>query len=467
MQELEIEKINQYRIQRLLARGGMAKVYLAQHTRTGKQVAMKLVHSSATEYSARFRCETETLAKLSHKHILPVIEYGEYELWHYLVTPYIPGGTLNHRLKKGPLSCKHAGELLDQLAQALQFAHQQGLVHRDIKASNVLMRDEHFIYLAVFGLAKPIDEPGDFALSGYILATPEYMAPELAVDKATPVSDLYSLGILLYQMITGKLPFIGNNAINICLQHIREFPPLPSSFNANIPEAVESVILRALEKDPLKRFQTVRELSQAYWQALQEDWYNQMKAITQIIPVLEAPQVSVHKIRQSRRRSRLAITILGLIVLGSIPIILGLPALSHGPSPLPAHTQLGSLPPHINVNVVISTPTPLPTPTPTSAPVISTVTTEAPQSPTNLQNNTPQPSPGGSEPANNNADSGDVSDRLNDIRQIIQNIAEWQRQAQSANNNEDVSDRLNDVRQIIQNIPGRQRRDQSPNDNLG
>lgn len=489
----EIETIGQYRIQRLLARGGMATVYLAQHMRTGKQVAMKLVHSGATEYSARFCSEIDLLVKLSHKHILPVIEHGEYDLWHYLVTPYISGGTLNQRLKKGPLSCEHAGKLLDQLAQALQFAHQQGLVHRDIKASNVLMRNEHFVYLADFGLAKSIDETGDFALSGYILATPEYMAPELAVDNATPRSDLYSLGILLYQMITGKLPFIGNNAINICLGHIREFPPLPSSFNANIPETVESVILRALEKDPLKRFQTVRELSQAYWKALQKDRYHQMTAITQIMPVLtapevhtykirpshanprqalqenrhrqmtsasqiyipaqETPRVSMHKMRSTYRRSKLARRMLGLVVVASIPVLFGLSALSHRPSPLPARARLGSLPPHINIVIPTSTPLSTPTPTRTLTPTVPAVTTEAPQIPANPQNNTPQSgSSSGSEPPNNNTASADVNDQLNETRQILQNIPQWQRQAQSTNNNGNVSDQLDKTRRILQRI---------------
>ena len=163
MQEIVIDTIGHYRTQQLLTRGGMAKVYLARHIQTGKLVAMKLVHSSAVEYSERF--ETEILTKLSHKHILPAIDYGECKSWHYLITPYISRGTLNQRLKKGPLSCEHAAELLDQLAQALQFAHEQGLVHRDIKASNILMKDEHFIYLADFGVANHVDEIAEFSNS--------------------------------------------------------------------------------------------------------------------------------------------------------------------------------------------------------------------------------------------------------------------------------------------------------------
>jgi len=408
MQELVIDTIGRYHTQRLLARGGMAKVYLAQDIQTGKQVAIKLVHSSAVEYSERFRFEAETLAKLSHKHILPIIEYGECESWHYLVTPYISGGTLNQRLKKGPLSCEHAGQLLDQLAQALQFTHEQGLVHRDIKPSNILMRDEHFIYLADFGLAKYIDEIGGLTLRGYILGTPEYMAPEeLAEDKATPLSDLYSLGILLYQMVTGKLPFTANNAINVCIKHLHDFPPIPSSFNANISETVESVILRALEKDPQRRFQTMREFSQAYWQALEKDRYAQMMAVTQLIPVLEVPQVNVYKMRQSSRRRTLASTMLALAVLASIPIVFGLSALSHGQSPLLVQAQRGSLPPH--ATVLLFTPTPIPTPIPTPTPVHPAVIMESSRNPPNVQNNTLPASTGGSEPPEDNQHYRDES----------------------------------------------------------
>lgn len=451
MQEIVIDTIGHYRAQRLLARGGMAKVYLAQDIHTGKLVAMKLVHSSAVEYSERFCFETKILTKLSHKHILPVIDYGECKSWRYLITPYISRGTLNQRLKKGPLSCEHAAELLDQLAQALQFAHEQGLVHRDIKASNILMKDDHFIYLADFGLAKHVDETADFSNSDYILGTPEYMAPELAEEKATPLSDLYSLGILLYQMVTGNLPFDGNSAIDICIKHLREFPPLPSLFNANLSEAVEDVILRALEKDPQRRFQTVQEFSQAYRQALEENRHTQMMAVTQTIPVLKAPQVSVYKFRQSPRRSKLASTMLGLAVAASIPVIFGLSTLSHRPSPLPAHAQLSSLPPH--VNIVIST-----SPTPTSALVVPVVTTETSQSSVNLQNNPPQTTTGSSKPANaNGAASG--------LRQIIEsNIADQQRGDQSTNVNGDISDRINNVRQIIENnIPDQQHGAQSTN----
>jgi serine/threonine protein kinase len=462
MQEFVGETIGHYRVQSLLARGGMAKVYLAHHIHTGKAVAIKLLNSNTVEDSQYFRFEAETLAKLSHKHILPVIEYGEWESWHYLVTPYISGGTLNQLLKKGPLSCEHAGELLDQLAQALQFAHDQGLVHCDIKPSNILMRNECFVYLADFGLAKYIDEDIDSTFSNYILGTPEYMAPELAEKDFTHFSDIYSLGIVLYQMVTGRIPFTGNDPITVYTKHAHDLPPLPSSLNTHISEAVEHVILCALEKDPRRRFQTVQEFSYTYWQALQEDRHIQMSIAKQIIsirntrkavqtsaytlqqsgrrswqvsqedqhmqltaatqmdmPVLEPPRVTVYKLQQDRRRPKLVGAILALAVLTSIPIISGLSAQPYETPPSAVHIQQ-SLQTHHTNGTILSTP--LPTPTPTL--VQQSMTTKSrpkpannvnqndnpkqsqsitPKSPLNPDNNTPPPaSTAGSEPTNSN-----------------------------------------------------------------
>ena len=481
MQEFVSETLGHYCVQSLLARGGMAKVYLARHIHTGKSVAIKLLNGSAVEDSEYFRFEAETLAKLSHKHILPVIEYGEWESWHYLVTPYISGGTLNQLLKKGPLSCEHAGELLDQLAQALQFAHDQGLVHCDIKPSNILMRNEYFTYLADFGLAKYIDEEVDFTFSSYILGTPEYMAPEIAKENFTHFSDIYSLGIVLYQMVTGRLPFTGNDPIEVCIKHAHDLPPLPSSLNAHISEAVEHVILCALEKNPRRRFRTVQEFSHAYWQALQEDRHIQMSTAKQIIsvrnaskavqtsayklqqsgrrswqvlqedrhmrliaatrtgmPVLEPPRVTVYKLRPGRRRPKLVGTILALAMLASVPTVSGLSVQPHEKPPLAVHVQQGLQPRHTNGTML---PTPLPIPTPTlvqqsittkSSPNPAnnvnqndnvkqnkSITPKSPPNRTNPENNTPPPaSTAGGEPTNG---TGNQSSDENASQQNNQN----------------------------------------------
>src|SRR2546430_9573770 len=178
MQELIGAKIGPYQIQKHLARGGMANIYLARNVEneTEPLVAIKLVHSSIGEFCERFRREAEEHYILRHDHILPVLAYGESNSWCYLVTPYMEGGTLTHLLDRGPLCVQDATEVFSQLASALHYAHEQGIVHRDIKPSNVLMRDEHYAYLADFGLVKHVGLDTSLTGPDYIMGTPQYMA---------------------------------------------------------------------------------------------------------------------------------------------------------------------------------------------------------------------------------------------------------------------------------------------------
>ncbi len=267
MQELIDMTIDHYHIERGLARGGMSEVYVAHDTQTGQTVAMKVVRRTVGEYYERFRREAKAMLMLRHAHILPALDYGEYDAWSYMITPYIEYGTLATRLNQGPLSIDEARLILDQLAEALQYAHDNGVLHRDIKASNVLLRDGTYAYLTDFGLVKSIQDEYSLTRSGFLIGTPEYMAPELVEDPATPLSDIYALGVLLYQMLTGILPFRGVNPVAIVIKHLRETPVPPSHINAAIPLSVEQVILQTLEKDPQRRFHTARALANAFRQA--------------------------------------------------------------------------------------------------------------------------------------------------------------------------------------------------------
>jgi serine/threonine protein kinase len=267
MQELIDMTIDRYRIERGLARGGMSEVYLAEDTQTGQMVAMKLVKRTVGEYYERFRREAKVMLKLRHAHILPALDYGEYDDWSYMITPYIEYGTLATRLNQGPIDINETRLILDQLAEALQYAHDHGILHRDIKASNVLLRDGTYAYLTDFGLVKSIQDEYSLTRSGFLIGTPEYMAPELVENPATPLSDIYALGILLYQMLTGILPFRGVNPVAIVMKHLREEPIPPSRINPAIPLAVEQVVLLTLEKDPQRRFHTARALANAFRQA--------------------------------------------------------------------------------------------------------------------------------------------------------------------------------------------------------
>src|SRR5579863_1141620 len=269
MPSLEGTSLGRYRLLRRLGRGGMSEVYLAHDELMNREVAVKVVSSTHTDYIERFQREAESIGRLHHDHILPAYDFGEQPPWHYLVMPYIPYCTLQDVLEKGPLSLEYAGELLQQIASGLQFAHDEGVIHRDIKPSNILLRDDHYTYLADFGLAKAIDDRGKVTQTGVLLGTPEYMAPELADGPATESSDNYALGILLYQMVTGKMPFTGDSPLAVYLKQMREQPIPPSRINPKIPHAVDLVIMRALEKDPRRRYPSAMALAQAYLRALE------------------------------------------------------------------------------------------------------------------------------------------------------------------------------------------------------
>lgn len=268
MAGLEGTTLGHYRLQRLLGRGGMSEVYLARDEAMHRTVAIKVIGGHHADYLERFRREAEAMDRLSHDHILPAYDYDEEQPWYYLVMLYTPFGTLRDRIAAGPLPPEEAAEILDQIASALQFAHDHGIIHRDIKPSNILLRDKYYAYLADFGLAKTLEHESELTQTGSLLGTPEYMAPDLADGAATASSDIYALGVMLYQMVTGKVPFTGETPVAIYWKHLREQPAPPSQVNPTLWTAIDTVILRALEKDPRRRFASATALAAAYRQAL-------------------------------------------------------------------------------------------------------------------------------------------------------------------------------------------------------
>jgi serine/threonine protein kinase len=259
-----------YLIQRHLHHGYMSDVYHAYDQHLQCDVAIKLVCHDQTESRLRLQSEIQTLSSLSHDHILPILDHGEYSLYHYLVMPYCKQGTLLNRISKEILTEEEAGKILIQITSALQFAHGRGIIHRDIKPSNILFADdtECYVYLADFGLAKAMDAGSDITQTGFLIGTPEYMAPELMDKPESMSNDLYSLGILLYHMLTGQPPFKGGSPLAVLSKHVHELPIPPSHLNPAITQPVEQVILRALHKDPQRRFPDVIALAQAYTNAL-------------------------------------------------------------------------------------------------------------------------------------------------------------------------------------------------------
>lgn len=383
MLELEETTLHQYAIQRRLARGGMSDIYLA-HDEQKHTVAMKVVHSSQEDYVVHFQREVKVLQDLTHGHILPILDCGKDGSWHYCVMPYMPYGTLRDRIRKEPLSLTEASTIFEQIACALQHAHEQGILHRDIKPSNILLGDDAHVYLADFGLAKDImGEDGGFTQTGCLIGTPEYMAPELADQPASISSDIYALGIVLYQMLTGQVPFKGTSPMSVYWKHIQEQPQPPSQLNPAISYSVEQVILCALEKDPARRFRSVQSMAEAYARALDfsgEVSLEQSQSFSSDPDRVTLPPPSQRvislKAMQARRRFHPAlIALVATFFLLVVPFTLGFSFSLGGSSSIHAPAVLGASEQFVKIDGLTQGRTPTATPTPTTTTTTTTTTT--------------------------------------------------------------------------------------------
>ena len=264
-------QLGSYVIRRLLQQGGMSSVYLAYDEYTYTTVVIKVMEVQCNSFEeseqlAQFRRERRIMRSLRHEHILPLLAAGRQGSYAFLVMPYIQGGTLKDRLEQGPLTHEEAQSVFTQLADALHYMHSAGILHRDIKPANILLDDNGSVYLADFGIASYTDESA-IERNGRVMGTPIYMSPELCYGHASISSDVYALGVLLYQMLTGQAPFEGTDSWVVCMRQIEEQPMHPSSLNPMISQEVEQVILRALEKDVTVRFATVATFTNAYKKA--------------------------------------------------------------------------------------------------------------------------------------------------------------------------------------------------------
>lgn len=267
MAGLEGTTVGPYQITATLGAGGMGQVYRARDPRLDREVAIKVLIPALSQepgYLERFRREARAVAKLNHPNIVPVYDFGEQGNLTYLVMPLIPGGTLHSYLKqRGILPLTEALAIMDQVAAALQYAHERGLIHRDVKPANVLMSAEGRALLSDFGIVRLTQQESSIATlthMGAFVGSPEYAAPEMVMGQPVDARvDVYALGVILFQMLTGRLPFVASTAVSLLIMQAQQPPPAPRSLNPAILPAVEAVILKALAKEPAGRYQSAAE----------------------------------------------------------------------------------------------------------------------------------------------------------------------------------------------------------------
>lgn len=270
MENLIGKSLSHYQILEQLGEGGMATVFKAYDTNLEREVAIKIIRREAfppeqsDQLLKRFEREAKSLARMSHPNIVKVLDYGEYGNSPYLVLEYLPGGTLKDKLGK-PMPWQEAVRLLLPIAEALDYAHSQNIVHRDVKPGNILLTQRGQPMLSDFGIAKLL-EGGDTQTltgTGMGIGTPEYMAPEQWSGKVSPQTDIYALGVVFYELVTGHKPYTANTPAEILLKQATEPLPRPMSFVPGLPEDVERVLEKALSKDPLERYPTMQAFAQA------------------------------------------------------------------------------------------------------------------------------------------------------------------------------------------------------------
>jgi serine/threonine-protein kinase len=250
-----------------LGRGGMGIVYKARQRSLDRIVAVKMIlrgELASPADVARFRSEAAAAARLEHPHIVPVYEVGDGGGQPYFVMKYIEGTTLARRLAEGPLPPHEAAELLVPVCEAIQFAHERGILHRDLKPSNILIDRDNRAHVTDFGLAKQVTADGALTRSGAVLGTPSYMAPEQAAGnrgQLGPASDVYSLGTILYQMLTGRPPFQAASPVDTVLLVLEQDPLPPRLVNPKADPDLEMIALRCLQKPPLLRYPTAQALA--------------------------------------------------------------------------------------------------------------------------------------------------------------------------------------------------------------
>ena len=244
-----------YKLDHKIGSGGMADVWLAEDSELGRNVAIKILHdrfAQDREFVERFRREAQSAAGLQHPNVVSIFDRGEFRDTYFIAMEYVDGPQLK-QLVTGGMGTRDAIDFTRQILNAARFAHRKGIVHRDLKPQNVLIDEDGRARVADFGIAR--GESSDITATGSVMGTAQYLSPEQAQGKeTTPASDIYSIGVILYEALTGRVPFQGDSAVAVALKQVSEAPRAPSAINPEVPPALDAVVMRALAKDPEARF---------------------------------------------------------------------------------------------------------------------------------------------------------------------------------------------------------------------
>ena len=324
--DLDGATIGQYHILEQVGKGGMATVYKAYQSALDRHVAVKVLTPSLAgdeDFIARFEREARAVARLRHRNILTIFDYGRQGDMFYLVTEYVGGGTLRERLG-WPQDLVYVVNVISQVGDALAYAHSQGVIHRDVKPGNILMAEEDWPLLSDFGLAKMLEDSLQLTTSGASVGTPQYMSPEqaqgLAVDRR---SDIYSLGVVLYEAVTGRPPFGTDSPMAVLLRHINEPLTPPHALRSDLPKEIDRVILKALAKSPADRYQRMEEFLADLWEGhalpanhtVVRQGYAQVKSAALPTVHRSAPALAAAPPHIQGRRSFLWVGLIGLVLL--------------------------------------------------------------------------------------------------------------------------------------------------------